>query len=57
MELEMAQLDHYGLVAGVFDQLGIREVEETWSESLRVGKKLSNVDLWRELHEALNMLC
>lgn len=26
MELEMAQLDHFGLVAGVFDQLGISEV-------------------------------
>jgi transposase len=26
MELETAQLDHFGLVAGVFDQLGISEV-------------------------------
>ena len=26
MEIEMARLDHFGLVAGVFDQLGISEV-------------------------------
>jgi transposase len=26
MELEMARLDHFGLVAGVFDQLGISDV-------------------------------
>ncbi len=26
MELEMVQLDHFGLVAGVFDQLEISEV-------------------------------
>jgi hypothetical protein len=26
MEIEMARLDHFGLVAGVFDQLEISEV-------------------------------
>jgi transposase len=26
MEIEMARLDHFGLVAGVFDQIGISEV-------------------------------
>jgi hypothetical protein len=49
MKLSTLSLDHLGLVAGIFDDLGISEViNEAMPEYRRQSQKIDNyTDIWR----------